>query len=280
MSPERGSCVFVADIINFMTFELFLFVALGLAGGSFANAAAWRIKTERSFVNERSICPSCEHGLSWYELIPVFSWVALGGKCKNCKKSISIQYPLIEIAGGLTYGLSWIVLSPESSIEWIAFVAWLILLVWLLVLFVYDLRWYLLPNKITYPLAVFVSAILLVQLVLGLPFSVFLAHVLSGLGAWGFFYGLYAFSGGKWMGGGDSKLALPLGLALGWPNTMMGLMLAFFIGAFVSVGLLASKLATRKSMIPFGPFIIGGCVLGMLYGEQILAVYSNFIFGV
>src|SRR5579862_3972601 len=147
-----------------MALIITLLAVAGLAAGSFVNALVWRLhentkpkakkhSSKLSIVNGRSICPSCRHKLAWYDLIPIFSWLALKGECRYCQKPISLQYPLVELTGGLVFAGSyafWPQIVHQNG-QWLLLAAWLAASVGLLALAVYDLRWMLLPNRIIYP---------------------------------------------------------------------------------------------------------------------------------
>ncbi|MDP2664327.1 MAG: prepilin peptidase, partial [bacterium] len=220
-------------------FSVVIFL-LGLIIGSFLNCLIYRLETEESFWKGRSFCPRCRHKLSWQDLIPVLSFFLLRRKCRYCKELISWQYPLIEIATGLLFLL---IFNFQFSIFNFIIASLLI------VIFVYDLKYYIIPDKIVYP-AILVSGIW--YTVYGLA----LYTVYSALGAAAFFLSIVLLSRGKWMGFGDVKLAFLMGLFLGWPNVFIALFLAFFIGAVLGVILIISGKKQLSSEIPFGPFLV------------------------
>ena len=259
-------------------FYSFVFL-LGLTVGSFLNAVVDRLEKGESALRGRSYCPHCKHQLAWQDLIPVASFLMLGGKCGYCKGRISPQYPIIEIATGLIFlilslKLQVSNLNQVSSIEILnVFYLWTIAS-FLVILFVYDLRHYILPDRILFPaigLALLWDLLALRSLGEGGSF------VVSGFAAAAFFLTIFLLSRGRAMGFGDAKLALFMGLFLGWPNILVALFAAFFSGALVGIVLIVLKKKGMKSEVPFGPFLIGGTFLALLWGKEIVDWYLKFV---
>ena len=241
---------------------LIIFFLIGLAVGSFLNCLIHRLETGESVIKKRSYCPHCKKILSWFELIPLMSFILQGGKCRKCYKKISWQYLLVELATGVLFVLcAWYFLpNILLSIVYCLFIGFLI------VIFVYDLKHYIIPNEVVYP-AIIIA--FLYRLFDG--FNYFLAAILIGV----FFLVIVLVSKGKWMGVGDIKLALFMGLILGWPKILAALFLAFLIGAIVSVVLIIFKKKTLKSQIPFGPFLSGATIIAMFWGNFLIDWYLN-----
>ncbi|MCL5094129.1 MAG: prepilin peptidase [Patescibacteria group bacterium] len=230
----------------------------------------------RENLGGRSFCPHCQHQLNFFDLIPVASWFFLKGKCRYCRKKISYQYPLVEIATGFIFLLTFTYKNSifnQPSYLLLATVLLLIVNCLLLTIFVFDLKHQIIPDSIIYP-AIILAVFYLIFLNAN-PFS--LGPVLFSLGsaflAGGFFYAIAAISDGKWMGGGDIKLAFLLGLLLGWPNILVGLFLGFFSGAIVGLLLIALKKEKLNSAIPFGPFLIVSAWATLFLGEKIIQWY-------
>lgn len=286
-----------------------LFV-LGLCLGSFINALVWRLRQQLdddgnlrkgigygvkgkganssnvqrptsnvySVVNGRSMCPNCKHTLAWYDLLPVASWLSLGGKCRYCKKPISWQYPLIELLTGALFVVSYAVWPLNLGITWVlfGFVSWLFCLVGLIALAIYDSRWMLLPNRIVLPLIVVATVSLVLQFVAGRPLSDVWQVAMACLVAGGIFWVLYQISGGKWIGGGDVKLGLLAGLLFYTPTqAFLFLFVASLLGLAWSLPLMAAKKLTRTSKVPFGPFLIASAIIVVLWGASITSWYSS-----
>ena len=274
-------------------FLLYVFVfTFGLVVGSFLNAVIYRLENGDSVFRGRSYCPHCKHILTWYDLIPLASFAMLGGRCRHCKAKISLQYPFVELATGLIFLLIFnfqFLIFNEFSNFLIFKLAYLWIIAGLLViLFVYDLRHYILPDKILFPAIGIAVGYLLFEfgalnhwklienwsLVIGNS-APLLNAILSAVAAAAFFFAIFAVSKGAAMGLGDVKLALFMGLFLGWPNILVALFAAFFLGAIVGLGLIALKKKELKSEIPFGPFLIAGTFIALLFGESMVQWYWN-----
>ena len=238
----------------------------GLIVGSFLNCVIYRLEEGKSFLKGRSFCPDCKHTLSWQDLIPLLSFLILKGKCRYCKKPISWQYPLVELATGILFILILNFSTRPGGV--ILFVV----SCFLIVIFVYDLKHYIIPDKIIYPA-------IAIALIFNFQFSIFNYSIFSAFGAAAFFLAIVLVSRGKWMGVGDIKLAFLMGLILGFPNILAALFLAFLIGAIIGVGLIVSQKKTLKSEVPFGPFLVTGTFIALFWGENIINWYLNFFNG-
>lgn len=258
----------------------FIVGVVGLAFGSFVNALVWRIRHKRDFVSERSECTHCHHVLAWNDLIPVISWLMLGGKCRYCKKKID-DSPIVELTTAALFIVSYVAWPYGFTEGGIAlFIMWLAALVMLMALAVYDLRWYLLPDKLVFPLVVLglvigvtrfyvIESLSIVDTAIHMIFGVLL---ISGL-----YFVLHQISSGKWVGFGDVKLAIFIGFVLGWQSSLLALFLANLIGLMVVLPLLISRKIHAKSKIPFGPFLIVASIIAFLWGEQIIGWYLGSI---
>ena len=269
-------------------------VVLGVCLGSFVNALVWRVHEQEreaakkkpdkkrlrrlSIVKGRSICPHCQHELAAKDLVPVLSWLSLAGKCRYCRESISVQYPILELATAAAFVASyWWWPAAFDGTRQVLFGLWLLLLTGLMALLVYDLRWLLLPNRILYPLSVVAALYALIVVVAADTPAIALlnAAVAVAVGG-GIFYVLFQVSKGKWIGGGDVKLGWLLGLIAGTPaRALLLLFVASLLGCLVSLPLLATKRLKRSSTIPFGPFLIISAVIVQLAGAIILDWYQH-----
>lgn len=252
---------------------------LGLVLGSFVNAFVWRLHEKKDWVNDRSECDHCHHKLGALDLIPVVSWVLLRGKCRYCHKPIN-DSPITEIGLALLFVGSYLAWpQPLQGEGLVLFVFWLVFLVGFAVLAVYDIRWFLLPNKVVFPLIGLAILQLVVQVIW---FDGSLRDVLgSALGVLiisGSFYGLFVLSKGTWIGFGDVKLGVVLGILAGGPlPAVLLLFVASLLGLVFSLPLLAAGRAGRKSHIPFGPFLLAGMVVVQLFGADIINWYEQLI---
>lgn len=269
---------------------IFELILLGLCFGSFVNALVWRLHKQSaakklkdpkkySISQGRSMCVHCGHQLGVTDLLPIVSWLGLRGKCRYCRKKIPWQYPLVELATPLLFVGSYF-FWPERIAEWeiAAFVLWLAALVGFVALVVYDLRWMLLPNKIVFPLYGVAALFVLARILQEKSLEPLLGAVIGILIGGGLFYLLFQLSGGKWIGGGDVKLGFLLGALVGGPlQAMLMLFLASVLGSVLGTSLIASKKATRKTRIPFGPFLITGAIVVMLFGAQLSGWYIDHV---
>jgi len=239
--------------------------------GSFLNCVIYRIEKNQSFLKGRSYCPHCRHTLSWQDLIPVFSFLFFRGKCRYCHEKISLQYPLVELFTGVLFVLIFWSLGFDWSLGFLFLVS-----CFLIVIFIYDLRHYIIPDKILFPaIAIVFLYRLFENLIIGHWDLGFRNYVFAGLGASAFFLFIFFVSGGRWMGFGDVKLALFMGLFLGYPNILVALFLAFFLGAIIGVGLIIFGNKNLKSEVPFGPFLITGTFSALLWGQELMQWYTR-----
>ncbi|MBI5037303.1 MAG: prepilin peptidase [Candidatus Kerfeldbacteria bacterium] len=247
--------------------DAFLVLILGLVVGSFLNAVIYRLHAGVSFVRGRSYCPHCKHDLSTWDLIPVFSFVMLRGKCRYCHKPISWQYPLVELATGLLLGLLWWKFGVS-----VQFFVYSVYTIFLIVMFVYDLRYYLILDRVSIP-AMVVSAILSIVVLRVAVIDLFIGAVIGG----GFFYVQYIISRGKWIGGGDIRLGVVMGLMLGYPYILIAFFIAYCCGSLVGIGLIVAHTKKWKSQVPFGTFLTAATIISFFFGERILEFYRGLI---
>lgn len=265
--------------------------------GSFINALVWRLRQQElaskkskviKFINSkllansknrysiftgRSMCPDCKHQLAWYDLIPVLSWLSLRGKCRYCSKPISLQYPIVEILTAVVFSLAYANINTNTALNKILFALLMVQLTLLIALAVYDLRWFLLPNKLIYPL-----------LAIGVVNTGFAAYAASSpapvaMATAGFtligglFWLIFQISNGKWLGGGDVKLAAYIGLLLGAIKAILAITLASYLALIIFGILLLLKLKSRRDLLPFGPFLILASFICLFWGQNIIDFY-------
>ena len=249
---------------------------LGLVFGSFVTALVGRLHERQNFTTDRSRCMSCNHVLSPTELIPVFSWLMQVGRCRHCREAISWQYPVIELTMSFFFLASLFAFNPSSNLGWILFALWLGQIVLLAALVVTDLRYYLLPNSLVYPLLGLGIGYYGLQFILVNSAPDPLLQLSGVVFYAGIFYLLYYFSKGEWLGGGDVRLAFYLGL-VGMPLALMSMFAASLIGSVVVLSLIALKITRRETPIPFGPFLIAAHIVTVFFGQEILSWYLSFI---
>lgn len=256
-----------------------MLVIIGLILGSFVNAFVWRLHKGRDWVKERSECTHCHHTLHSLDLIPVLSWLYLRGKCRYCKKPIE-DSPLTEIVVPFLFLLSYLCWPTAlQSTGLIAFIFWLVFIVGFTALALYDLRWFLLPNKIVFPLI----GLAVLQVIVICSYTKDMSILLDSIGGAvvvaGIFYILFQLSKGTWIGGGDVKLGIVLGLLAG--GVIEGFLLLFvasIAGLLASLPLFIQGKANRKTQLPFGPLLIVGTIVVVLFGHGIIHWYTGLIY--
>jgi leader peptidase (prepilin peptidase) / N-methyltransferase len=247
---------------------------LGVLVGSFLNVVVWRVPRGESVAHPPSACPSCGHSIRPRDNVPVLSWLLLRGRCRDCGTRISARYPLVELATAVLFGLT----------------AWRLGLVWELPAYLYlaaiavaltliDLDVRRLPNAIVLPSYVVGAALLLLPAVAAGEWDAYLRALLGALALFALYFAL-AFAYPAGMGFGDVKLAGVLGLYLGWlgwGELAVGAFLGFLLGGAWGVALLVARRASRKSAIPFGPFMLGGALVAVFVGGSVSQAYVNLL---
>ena len=267
----------------------FIILILGLIVGSFLNVVIFRLENGEKIVNDRSKCLHCKHILAWYDLIPVLSFIFLKGRCRYCGERISWQYPAVEIATGILFIIVFSIQYSVFSIFYLLF--WFYIVSALIVIFVYDLKHYIIPDKVIYP-AIAITFIYRMFEILKFShldlignwkleignlitvFNPFIAAILASA----FFLSIVLLTHGRGMGGGDVKLGFLMGLILGWPLVLIALFLSFIIGSVIGIFLILVGNKKMKSMIPFGPFLVLGTFIALFWGKGIMEWYLNMIF--
>ena len=246
--------------------------ALGLAIGSFLNVVIWRVPRKESVVRPPSHCPQCQTPISPRDNVPVLSWLFLSGKCRHCKNPIPVRYPLVEAGCAVLF----LAVAARFGASW-ELPAYLVLTAALLAISIIDLEHFIVPDRITAPLTVSALALLgLAAIAEGNGWR--FGRTLAGGVAYFAFLLLLNILYPKGMGMGDVKLAFSLGLYLGWlgwGQVFLGGFLAFLLGAVVGVTLIATKVKSRKDVVPFGPFLALGAMLTILWGDPILRWYTG-----
>ncbi len=255
--------------------SIFIFI-LGTIIGSFLNVVVLRHNTGMSVTRGRSQCFSCGKTLVWFELVPLASFFWLRGKCRGCKSKISWQYPAIEFITGVLFLLAYL---HEGFSFYLP--SYFFIMSVLVVIAVYDLRHKIIPDDLVF-LFGGVSFILAIH---GWLYGsgTTLLDVFAGLLLALPFGALWLFSKGKWIGLGDAKLMLGIGFLLGFTHGVSAVVLAFWIGALWSIGLLLvsrshkhRRRVTMKSEIPFGPFLIIATLLVFFFGWDVMGLSSMF----
>jgi leader peptidase (prepilin peptidase) / N-methyltransferase len=253
---------------------------LGLAVGSFATVVIHRVPRRESVVRPGSRCPACGAAIAWRDNLPLLGWLLLRGRCRSCRTPIPVRYPLVELGMGLLWFLVALRLAG-AGLGW-AIPAYLAVAFVCLVLAVIDATERLLPNRITYPaFPAVLGLLLLASLALGDLGR--LARGLAAAAAVGGFFLLLALISPGGMGLGDVKLAPTLGLALGWLSwgtVAVGVFAAFLLGGLAGLVAIVALGLSRKSLLPFGPWLVTGALLGVLAGGEVAAWYLRALAGI
>jgi leader peptidase (prepilin peptidase)/N-methyltransferase len=252
-------------------FLLVILAIIGLNIGSFLNVVIGRIPAGQSIVTPPSRCPRCGTSIAWHDNIPVVSYLILGGKCRKCRASISLRYPIIEIATGVCFVLQGMVYGDDTAM----LVSRLVFTALLIALFGTDLETMRLPNVLTLPGIVLglVSSVLLPP---GLMASV-TGAVIGAAIPYAIRWIWLRARGVDAMGLGDVKMLAMIGAFLGWRQVWVVLFLASVTGAVVGLALMAGRGRTSRMRLPFGTFLAVAAFVASLTGEAVLAWYLGLL---
>jgi len=251
---------------------LFIFI-LGTIIGSFLNVVIYRFNTGMTIVKGRSMCMTCSRHLRWYELLPLFSFLIQKGKCRRCASKISHQYPIVEFITGLMFAFVAFKFLPILEFSYWSYMLFVVFFVFifslLIVISVYDLRHKIIPDKLVFIfiflsfISIFINQTPFGQLIKLPTLSHFVAGPLLALP----FVLIWYFSKGRLMGLGDGKLILGIGWILGLVSGIFALVLSFWIGTIISLGLmfLYRNKMNMKTEIPFAPFLIFSTFITFLF---------------
>ncbi len=261
---------------------LFLITLVGMVFGSFVSALSWRIPNGKSIKDGRSICSHCKNKISWYDNIPLLSFLVLRGKCRNCNNKISIRYPLIEFFTGFTFlSIGWVYFNCQNLLVssspicmmsqnygFLSLIVILIISVILITIFVIDWENQIIPDELVFVLLLISVSVVMVA---NLPFW---ERMIAGFSAGMFLLSLNLLTSGKGMGLGDGKLAIPIGIFFGLKLTVIWIFLSFLIGAAIGLLLIAINKARFGKQIAFGPFLVISFFVLLILGD----ILENYIF--
>lgn len=253
----------------------------GLCLGSFAGALVWRIHKRKDWVKGRSQCEHCGHSLGVIDLVPFFSWIFLKGRCRYCQRRIGLEPFLIETGGGLIFVLSYLLWpQPLDTGQVILLGTWLACSVGLLALFVYDLKWMILPTNIVYTTATVAIAGRLAYIIgyePDKPRALALWFLSLGV-AVGIFWSLYMINE-RFIGGGDIRLGLITGTLLATPlKSFLMIFLASVMGTLLIVPSITRGGKNMRSKLPYGPFLILATAVVLFYGQSLIDWYTQLTF--
>ncbi len=266
-----------------LAYQYFFATVFGLIIGSFLNVYIYRLHTGKS-LSGHSHCMSCGTGLRPYELVPLLSYLFLRGRCRTCGCYIPVRYFIVELLTGLLFLAAYTIASSLTELVYF----WSLLSI-LVVITVYDIRHFIIPDRLTIALTLITllwQGKLLYQS--GSLYDLGITALAALLGA-GFFYFLWFVSNGRWIGFGDVKLAFSLGLLVGPAAVFSMIVFSFWIGAGVSLALIGTakliggqfRLRNRifsltiKSVVPFAPFLIAGSLLVLFTQINVLSFFST-----
>lgn len=257
---------------------ILLLTVLGLVFGSFLTAFIDRVHDGRDWVSGRSECDSCNQTLGPVDLLPVISWVASKGRCRHCRKPVSASYPITEtMTAVLLAGLYIFWPDNLAGFEWARLVLWIVMVIGFVGLSIYDIKWYLIPNRLLYPLIALALVFTGVEAVFaGGGTDLIRGAVLGILCCGGIFYVIFQVSGGKWIGGGDVKLGFLLGLLMADPYlALLVVMISSFIGILIALPAIIAKRIGAKSQLPYGPALMAATYIVFLWGEPLIDWYTT-----
>jgi len=277
---------------------IILTTILGLVIGSFLNVVIYRLKAGGSVVTGRSYCPQCKKTLRLPDLIPLISFIIQKGKCRYCQQKISWQYPLVELFTVTAFLLVYLTFQTTNIFNndnfltsifnfptlsngnllilnvsfWLSFISYFVFTAFLIVIFTYDLKHYLISDKIVIPGAVLAFLFSFIN-----PNVSWLESLIGAVGISGFFALIIFLTRGKGMGWGDVKLGLFMGALLGWQVSLVALFIAFVSGSLVGIFLILFKKKKWKSQVPFGTFLTVSTFICMLWGREIVEWYLGML---
>ena len=244
---------------------------IGACIGSFLNVCIFRIPEKRSVVFPGSACPDCGHTLSWWENIPLMSYLILRARCRECGSRISVQYPVVECVNGLFYLLFWLKFGLG-----IPMVVYCIFFSALFVVTLIDLEHYIIPDAISvYGIpAGFAASFFLPQITwLDSLFGILLGGGILYLVAWGYYF----FTKREGMGGGDIKLLAMIGAFLGWQAVPAVIFFSAAAGSLLGIAMMVFNRKGRHYALPYGPFLAGAAVFYLFFGNEIIEWYLGIL---
>ena len=251
----------------------FIVFILGSIWGSFSNVCIHRLPNNKGIAKGRSYCPSCKKPIRWYDNIPIFSYVLLKAKCRDCSVKINIKYLLVELICALSF--VWFFYLFGLSLTTLLF---FILSIFFVIIFFIDLKHFIIPNELTFPL---MAIGLLKSFDPNLNqylFPNFLNSLIGGVAGyiiiWMIIFIYKRLRNKEGMGLGDAKLLSAIGFWFGWISIPFILFFSSFIALVLAIPSLINKSKNLSSQIPFGPYLILGCLLYLLLLEKIV-LYLN-----
>lgn len=255
--------------------DIFLYSLVFLYGimiGSFLNVCIYRIPKNTSIVSKRSHCMNCNTVLRWYDLIPIFSYICLWGKCRSCKSKISFQYPFVEALNGILYVFVFYLYGWDSLHNVLLNIVYCLSISALIVMSFIDIRTHIIPLAINIFLMVMgILALLIKYFFYEQSIDIVLNHAIGFFSVSFFLWVIFYISKGRAIGGGDIKLMAAAGLLLGWKLVI----LAFFLGCILAAIIhpIRMRFGNVGRVLAFGPYLSCGIIISLFFGEQIISWY-------
>jgi len=264
-----------------------LFIILGGIWGSFSTVCIYRLPENQGIIPGRSFCPSCKNKIQWFDNIPILSFLFLRGRCRCCRQRLSWQYPLVEAGTGAMFvlmakatGFFSTSVNLKGGVNLFFFLALGFIFA---AIFLWDVKYMIIPDQLIGIGLVLEAGYYLFQIGNGgcnwaEVNCGWLSGLLGGLIIGGFFYFLFLISRGKWIGGGDVKLGFLLGGLIGWRLVYGMLLTSYLTGSLVALALIVAKKKKISSKLAFGPFLIVGTMIALLFKMEILFWQNRLFF--
>lgn len=247
-----------------MVAVMYVFAFLfGIVIGSFLNVCIYRIPKHESIVTKRSHCMNCGYQLKWYDLVPLFSWLFLRGKCRKCKTKISKQYPIVEASNGLLYLLIFFVNGWNGTS-----ILYCLMASTILALSVIDWRTY----EIPFGMNLFLFLLGIIRLIL--DYQNWSDYIIGFAAVSVFLAILFYASKGRAIGGGDVKLMAACGLLLGWKLILLAFVIGCILGSVIHM--IRMKVSDAEHVLAMGPYLSAGILIAALFGNQFISMYMSF----
>jgi len=253
--------------------DFIFIIVIGALWGSFANVCIYRLPLDKGVVSGRSYCPKCKKKIIWYDNIPIISYLLIQGKCSKCKKKISIQYPVVELLSAFTFFITYYFYGITTTTLLL-----IILGLSFIIIFFIDLKHFIIPNSLTFPMMI-LGFIKSFDPNLNSLFPDYVNSLIGGVFGYGSIWSIIYFykvvRNKEGMGLGDAKLLAVIGFWFGWIAIPFVIFSSSIVALISVLPSLVDKSRKLSSEIPFGPFIIIGCILFIIFIEQ----YKYILFG-
>ena len=253
--------------------DFIFIIVIGGVWGSFANVCIYRMPLKKNFIGGRSYCPKCKKKIVWYDNIPILSYLLISGKCRKCKKSISLQYPIVEFLNIVFFTIIYFLFGISTT----TFLLMILTFTFIIIFFI-DLKHFIIPNILTFPL-MFLGFVKSFDPNLNSIFPNYVNSLIGGIFGYGIIWSIIFFykqiKNKEGMGLGDAKLLSVIGFWFGWIAIPFVIFSSSIVALILVIPSLLNKTRKLSSQIPFGPYIVIGCILYVIFIDQ----YKNLLFG-